>query len=47
MDDRRVGTGRPGEITRLIAKTYFDVVKGDTPIHPEWRHTFLDGARGA
>lgn len=47
VDDRRVGTGRPGEITRLIAKTYFDVVKGDTPIHPEWRHTFLDGARGA
>ena len=40
IDDRRIGTGRPGEISSLISKTYFDNVKGDTTTHPEWRHNY-------
>ncbi len=40
VDDRRIGDGRPGEITRLIARTFFDVVKGSTHTHPEWREGY-------
>jgi branched-chain amino acid aminotransferase len=40
VDDRRVGTGRPGEISSMISSTFFDVVKGSSPAHPEWRHTY-------
>ncbi|MEE2787802.1 MAG: branched-chain amino acid transaminase [Myxococcota bacterium] len=40
IDDRRVGTGRPGEISSMISKAYFGVVKGDSPHHPEWRHAY-------
>ncbi|MCB9542213.1 MAG: branched-chain amino acid transaminase [bacterium] len=40
VDDRRVGSGRPGEITGRIAREFFGIVKGDLPAHPEWRHVY-------
>ncbi len=40
VDDRRIGTGRPGEVTGLISKNFFDIVTGASPAHPEWRHTY-------
>lgn len=40
VDDRTIGTGRMGDITRRLQKRYFDVVKGQDGSHPEW-HTYL------
>lgn len=40
VDDRRIGTGRPGELTASISKRFFDIVKGDRADHPEWRHGY-------
>ncbi len=47
VDDRRIGTGRPGEITSRVSEAFFDVVRGATPAHPEWRQTYLDPRPGA
>jgi branched-chain amino acid aminotransferase len=41
IDDRRIGSGRPGEVTTLISKTFFDLVRGTATAHPEWRHTYV------
>lgn len=46
VDDRRVGNGRPGEITARISEAFFGTVRGDHDTHPEWRHTFLDPRAG-
>lgn len=40
IDDRAVGTGRPGEVTRQISKQFFDIVKGGTPDRAEWRQGY-------
>ena len=40
VDDRPIGTGRPGPISLRLQQRYFDVVKGSDDSHPEW-HTFL------
>jgi SsrA-binding protein len=44
VDDRRIGSGRPGEITTLISKTFFDIVRGGHPSHPEWRYAYSSEA---
>ncbi|HKA89963.1 MAG TPA: branched-chain amino acid transaminase [Haliangiales bacterium] len=36
VDDRRIGSGEPGPITRRVQETYFDVVKGAKARYPEW-----------
>ena len=37
VDNRTIGTGRPGPITMALQERYFDIVKGeDTASHPEW-----------
>jgi branched-chain amino acid aminotransferase len=36
IDDRKVGTGEPGPLTRGIQETFFDVVTGAKPRYPEW-----------
>jgi branched-chain amino acid aminotransferase len=36
VDDRRVGDGAIGAITRRLQQRYFDVVKGSDGSHPEW-----------
>ncbi|MBM3355333.1 MAG: branched-chain amino acid aminotransferase [Betaproteobacteria bacterium] len=37
IDKLPVGDGRPGPVTTLLRKRYFDVVRGNVPEHPEWR----------
>ncbi len=36
VDDRPVGEGKPGAITKKIQQTYFDIVSGKGNTHPEW-----------
>jgi branched-chain amino acid aminotransferase len=37
IDDRRIGTGEPGAVTRRLQETFFDTVRGSaTPKHPDW-----------
>jgi branched-chain amino acid aminotransferase len=36
VDDRAVGTGRPGPVTQAIQERFFDIVRGKCPDHPEW-----------
>jgi branched-chain amino acid aminotransferase len=36
VDDRPIGTGQLGPITRRLQKRFFDIVKGSDSSHPEW-----------
>ena len=36
VDDRKIGEGKPGPITREIQASYFDIVKGRNPDTREW-----------
>ena len=36
VDDRRLGDGTMGPITKRLQQRYFDVVKGSDTSHPEW-----------
>ncbi|MSP60957.1 MAG: branched-chain amino acid transaminase [Myxococcales bacterium] len=37
VDDRRIGTGEPGSITRRLQETFFSLVRGAAPTrHAEW-----------
>jgi branched-chain amino acid aminotransferase len=36
IDDRRIGTGEPGPVTRRVQETFFDTVKGAKARYPEW-----------
>jgi branched-chain amino acid aminotransferase len=36
LDNRKIGTGRRGEITTKLQAMYFDVVKGNSPAHSGW-----------
>jgi branched-chain amino acid aminotransferase len=36
IDDRKVGAGEPGPVTKKIQETFFDVVKGGEPRYPDW-----------
>ena len=36
VDDRPVGAGKPGAITRRLQKAYFDVVRGNDERHHRW-----------
>ncbi|HNU73201.1 MAG TPA: branched-chain amino acid transaminase [Deltaproteobacteria bacterium] len=36
IDDRTIGEGRPGEVTRSLQKAFFDVVKGRDKKHADW-----------
>jgi branched-chain amino acid aminotransferase len=38
VDDRAIGSGKVGPITKRLQARYFDVVKGSDSHHPEW-HT--------
>lgn len=37
VDRYQVGDGTPGPLTRKIRDTYFEVVRGEISLHPEWR----------
>lgn len=36
IDDREVGDGKPGPVTRRAQELYMGTVKGDIETHPEW-----------
>ncbi|MBC7792465.1 MAG: branched-chain amino acid transaminase [Clostridia bacterium] len=36
IDNRKVGTGKPGEITRLVQEAYAKAVSGQLPSHESW-----------
>jgi branched-chain amino acid aminotransferase len=36
IDDRRIGDGRPGPVTKAIAETYRHAVHGELPQYKEW-----------
>jgi branched-chain amino acid aminotransferase len=36
VDDRQVGTGRPGPITKRIQETYFATVRGQVDQYKDW-----------
>ena len=36
VDDRMVGDGKPGPITRELQTTYHRVVRGELPQYEEW-----------
>lgn len=36
VDDRVIGSGAVGEITKQLQKRYFEVVRGSDDTHPEW-----------
>lgn len=37
IDKLPVGQGEVGELTKKLRQRYFDIVRGNTPDHPEWR----------
>ena len=39
VDDRRIGSGKPGPITQDLQSTFFAIVAGELP---EWRHWLAD-----
>jgi branched-chain amino acid aminotransferase len=36
VDDRRVGTGKPGPITTKIQESFFDIVRGKDALFAHW-----------
>lgn len=36
VDNRQVGNGKPGNITRLVQEAYFKAVRGEDPKYAEW-----------
>ena len=36
IDDRLIGTGKPGPITKLIQNKFFEIVKGEDPYYHKW-----------
>ena len=39
IDDRPIGAGKPGPLTQRLQSLFFDIARGNTPRHPEWRTT--------
>ena len=40
IDNRRIGIGLPGPITKCIAARFFSVVTGDDDAYPQWRYRY-------
>ena len=36
IDRRRIGTGRPGTVTKDLSRIYFDAVRGKVPAYRDW-----------
>ncbi|MCX7990652.1 MAG: branched chain amino acid aminotransferase, partial [Proteobacteria bacterium] len=36
VDDRKIGEGKPGPVTKKIQKLFFDIVKGKVKKYREW-----------
>ena len=44
IDDRRIGEGKCGPVTRRVQEHFFEVVKGRSAPHPEWL-TYLESSK--
>jgi branched-chain amino acid aminotransferase len=40
VDNRQIGEGKPGPITKRLQQRYFEVVRGSDEAHPEWYTTY-------
>jgi len=36
VDDRQIGNGMPGPVTRELQTAFFEIVKGKNPDYREW-----------
>ena len=36
IDDRQIGSGKPGSITQTLQKSFFSIVKGEDPTYSRW-----------
>jgi branched-chain amino acid aminotransferase len=36
IDNRRIGTGKPGVVTAALQKRFFAIVRGEDPSHDSW-----------
>jgi branched-chain amino acid aminotransferase len=36
LDDRRIGTGKPGPITKMVQERFFSILKGKSADHADW-----------
>ena len=36
IDNRRIGTGKPGPVTRTLQNAFFSIVRGEDPAHESW-----------
>jgi branched-chain amino acid aminotransferase len=36
VDNRRIGTGEPGKLTRAVQKAFFEVVRGENAEYEQW-----------
>jgi branched-chain amino acid aminotransferase len=36
VDDRRIGTGEPGPLTKDLQKVFFEIVRGEDRAHESW-----------
>ena len=36
VDNRQVGNGKPGNVTRFVQEVYFKAVRGEEPKYAEW-----------
>jgi branched-chain amino acid aminotransferase len=39
IDDRPIGSGKPGPVTLALQKIFFDIARGNVARHLEWRTT--------
>jgi branched-chain amino acid aminotransferase len=39
VDDRRVGTGKPGPVTKQIQEKFFDIARGRDALFLHWLDT--------
>jgi branched-chain amino acid aminotransferase len=47
LDDRVLGDGSPGPVTRRIQRTFFDIVRGEMPRYEEWLARVTEPAAAA
>ena len=36
LDRRPIGSGKPGEVTRLVQQKFFAILKGEDKRHEDW-----------
>jgi branched-chain amino acid aminotransferase len=36
LDGRKIGSGKPGPITKALQKSFFEIVRGEDKTHASW-----------